>query len=142
MRGGPRAAKLGAMTSLSHLYSHAGTVLHVRDLPRARDFYRDVLGFSVEFEWEDPPTYAVLRAGESVQIHLALVDAPLPEGDRPTVLYIFVRDVDALHAEAAKRGAEILRPPETWDYGMREFEARDPDGHCLVFGRGVELDEA
>jgi hypothetical protein len=26
-------------------------------------------------------------------------------------------------------------------YGMREFEVRDPDGHKLVFGQGVEESE-
>ena len=120
------------------LYSRHATVLPVTDLGRARDWYRDVLGFSVEFEWEDPPTYAVLRAGESVQIHLSVPDRPPPASARPTLLYLFVHDVDALHGRVGGRGAEVSFPPETMPYGMREFGVRDPDGHTLVFGQGVE----
>jgi len=37
-------------------------------------------------------------------------------------------------------GVQIAVPLQTLDYGMREFEARDPDGHKLVFGRGVTED--
>ena len=35
---------------------------------------------------------------------------------------------------------QIAVPLQTLDYGMREFEVRDPDGHKLVFGRGVTED--
>ncbi len=119
------------------LYSHHATVLPVADLGRARDFYRDVLGFSVEFEWQDPPTYAVLAAGESVQIHLSQTDAPSPPDARPTLVSIFTYDVDALCDQVAARGAEVTMPLETMDYGMREFEVTDPDGHRLIFGQGV-----
>lgn len=119
------------------LYSHHATVLPVADLVRARDFYRDVLGFSVEFEWQDPPTYAVLAAGESVQIHLSLADEPPPPDARPTLVNIFVYDVDALHEKVAARGANVTTSLETMEYGMREFEVTDPDGHRLIFGQGV-----
>ena len=120
------------------LYAHHATVLPVADLPRARDWYRDVMGFTVEFEWEDPPTYAVLRAGESVQVHLTLLDAPPPADARPTLLYLFVRDADALHERVSARGATVRFAPETQPWGMREFEVEDPDGHRLVLGQGVE----
>lgn len=119
------------------LYSHHATVLPVADLVRARDFYRDVLGFSVEFEWQDPPTYAVLAAGETVQLHLSQTDAPPPPDARPTLVSIFTYDVDALHDQVAARGANVTMPLETMDYGMREFEVTDPDGHRLIFGQGV-----
>lgn len=120
------------------LYSHHATVLPVVDLVRARDWYRDVLGFSVEFEWPDPPSYAVLSAGESVQLHLSVPDAPPPADARPTLVYLFVHDVEALHRRVEAGGARITFPLETQPYGMREFEVRDLDGHKLVFGQGVE----
>jgi len=132
------------MTSSDHpaasLYAHHATVLRVHDLPRSRAFYRDGLGFSVEFEWEDPPSYAVLRAGETA-LHLSLQDPP-PDGSepprlRPAIVYLFVHDVDALHARLEAAGVEIAIPLQTHDYGMREFEVHDPDGHKLVFGQGV-----
>jgi uncharacterized glyoxalase superfamily protein PhnB len=47
-----------------------------------------------------------------------------------------VRDVDAVHAELAARGARILKPPQDWDYGMRDFDLTDLDGNQLTFGTG------
>jgi catechol 2,3-dioxygenase-like lactoylglutathione lyase family enzyme len=123
------------------LYSHHATVLPVADLVRARDWYRDVLGFTVEFEWPDPPNYAVLSAGASVQLHLSVPEEPPPADPRPTLVYLFVHDVEALHQRVEANGARITFPLETQAYGMREFEVRDPDGHKLVFGQGVEAAE-
>jgi len=49
---------------------------------------------------------------------------------------IVVRDVDAVHAELTARGANIVKPPQNYDYGMRDFGVLDPDGNQLVFGMG------
>ena len=54
-----------------------------------------------------------------------------------TAVCVFVRDVDGVHAEFAKRGARLTGEPQTYDYGMREFEAFDLDGNQLIFGMGV-----
>lgn len=118
------------------LYSHAATVLPVTDMPRSRRFYHELLGFSVDFEWQEPPTYAVLTAGDSVSLHLALADDPREVERRRAVVYVFVHDVDALHRALADAGVEIHSPLETMEYGMREFEVVDPDGHRLVLAQG------
>ena len=49
-------------------------------------------------------------------------------------LCIFVQDVDATHAELATTGANIAKPPQTYDYGMRDFDIHDPDGNRITFG--------
>ncbi len=48
--------------------------------------------------------------------------------------YVVSDDIDALHARAAKAGAEILREPSGTDYGSRDFMARDPEGNLWSFG--------
>ena len=50
---------------------------------------------------------------------------------------VFVRDVDAVHAELTARGANIVKPPQNYDYGMRDFDVVDLDGNQLVFGKGT-----
>ena len=47
---------------------------------------------------------------------------------------MFVRDVDAVYAELAARGARIAKPPQNYDYGMRDFDPIDLDGNQLTFG--------
>ena len=49
---------------------------------------------------------------------------------------MFVRDVDAVYAELAARGARIVKPPQNYDYGMRDFDLIDLDGNQLTFGMG------
>ncbi len=41
----------------------------------------------------------------------------------------WVTDVDAAHAECQAAGIEIVKPPVTEPWGIREFLIRHPDGH-------------
>jgi uncharacterized glyoxalase superfamily protein PhnB len=50
---------------------------------------------------------------------------------------VFVDDVDALHADLAARGANVLKPPQDYAYGMRDFDVADPDGNQLTFGMSL-----
>jgi uncharacterized glyoxalase superfamily protein PhnB len=107
-------------------------VLYVKDFAKALAYYRDVLGFSGDFVWGNPPYYAVLCLGDAA-VHL---NANAPAAT--SIVCIFCTGVDALHAELAGRGATIKRAPQDEPYGMREFEVTDADGHCLVFGEPVK----
>jgi uncharacterized glyoxalase superfamily protein PhnB len=49
-------------------------------------------------------------------------------------LYIAVGDPDAVHARAARAGAEVVRELTDTDYGSREFSVRDPEGNLWSFG--------
>jgi uncharacterized glyoxalase superfamily protein PhnB len=53
-------------------------------------------------------------------------------------LYIYVDDVEVLHAEFVERGADILSPPVDTEYGLREIRVRDPEGYVLAFGKVPE----
>ncbi len=57
-------------------------------------------------------------------------DAFRPNGsyDGRCDAYFYVRDADALHAEFASKGADIVCPPSDLPCLMREFQVRDlPD---------------
>ena len=114
----------------------AATVFTVRNLAESLAHYRDALGFDVTFEWGSPTYYACLCRDE-VQLHLATAaQGKLAPGQGK--LCIFVTDVDAIHAELVKRGARVQTAPQTWPYGMRDFNVADLDGNQLIFGMGVE----
>lgn len=104
------------------------TVLQVRDVRAALGWFRDVLGFEVE-PWADGTVYGYATRGD-VSFHVAC--GPDPE---LWSAYVYVDDVEALHAEFLERGAEILQPPTEKGYGMRELIVRGPDGHVLAFGQ-------
>jgi len=119
---------------MAKLLSHHATIFAVPDMEKALDFYRDKLGFSVEFLWQDPPTYAVLQRDESVQLHLSKSEQAIPVGG---MAYVFVHDIDRLHKEFREKGLSVGDTPIDTDYGMRDFDLTDPWGNRITFGTGT-----
>src|SRR5262249_3185832 len=87
----------------------AATIFAVRDLAASVAHYRDVLGFTVTFQYGKPPFYACLCRDE-VAIHLRAGTGWTPGNGE---IAVFVKDVDALHEELIARGAKGLRPRTT-----------------------------
>ena len=86
----------------------ATAILCVRDIAASLAYYDAALGFPACFRWGNPPTYACL-CRDDVELHLVAQSiANRPPGQ--AAVAIFVRDVDAIHAELAARGAQITTP--------------------------------
>ena len=98
------------------------TIFTVKDVMASLAYFRDKLGFDVAFEYGNPTCYAGLCSGE-VSLHLIA-----------GAVSIFVDDVDALHADLMKRGARVLKAPQDYDYGLRDFDVADLDGNMIFFG--------
>src|SRR5262245_8907686 len=108
-------------------------VLAVPDLTRSVSYYRDRLGFTVDFE--DPSWAFVSR--DRVRFMLGECPDAMPAaetGDHSYVAYINVEDVDGLYRELIARNVEARQEPEDRPWGMREFGIRTPDGHRIMFG--------
>jgi len=106
----------------------ATPVLQVADIPAAVAFYRDVLGFTEDFRYDN---YAGVALGE-VQLYLCahhIWKRPLGGG----AVVILAQEVDAYCVLIRTRGATILAEPADQFYGLRDFVARDPDGNVLTF---------
>jgi catechol 2,3-dioxygenase-like lactoylglutathione lyase family enzyme len=115
-------------------------VFSVSDMDASLFYYRDALGFSVEFKWGEPTSYAGL-CRDNVALHLAIQSLAKRQPGQ-SALCVFVRDVDALHAEIASKGARVVKPPEDYDYGMRDFDVLDLDGNKIIFGMGSKKSDA
>jgi len=115
-------------------------VIAVPDLARSAAFYRDVLGFTVHemgdagWRWIERDACVIL-AGECPD---ALPPGVL--GDHSYFAYVEVMDVDALYAEVAGRGVELIQPPRDEPWGMREFGIRTVDGHRMRFGARLRVE--
>jgi uncharacterized glyoxalase superfamily protein PhnB len=112
----------------------AATVFVVGDMPKSVEHYRDVLGFTVTFQYGNPPFYVCLCRDE-VALHL-LAASKTKRLSGNGGICVFVKDVDVVYAELAGRGAKIIKPPQNYDYGMRDFDLVDLDGNHLTFGTG------
>ena len=106
-------------------------VLRVHDEARAREFYVDYLGFSVEWEHRfEPgmPLYLRVRRGEAV------LDLSEHHGDGTpgTVVWLPIPSAAALHAELSRRPHSRLRPGIDRDApGGPTIEVTDPFGNVL-----------
>jgi catechol 2,3-dioxygenase-like lactoylglutathione lyase family enzyme len=108
------------------------TVLHVQNMPTALAFYRDKLGFTVSFSWDEPAQYVCLCLGDAA-IHLNSYVPPAG----PSHVAFFCKGIDALYTQLVARAVTIVEPIGDRAYGMRDFAITDPDGHRLVFGQGI-----
>ena len=115
-------------------------VLLVRNVVAAANHYRDVLGFSYDQFFGDPPSFVILTRDQQ---HLMLRQAVHPQhvvphwtvSPKTSDVYFWVSDADALHAEFLAKGARIDYGPCDQPYGCREFGVQDPDGHDISFGQ-------
>ncbi len=108
-------------------------ILHVRSLKASQAYYRDMLGFKVDWEYGEPPDFGAVSRSHSV-IFLCQ-DCVTPPG---AWTMIFARDVDKLYDELRARHALIRQPPTDMPWGTREIQVADPDGNVIRFGTGIE----
>jgi catechol 2,3-dioxygenase-like lactoylglutathione lyase family enzyme len=98
------------------------------DLDAARDFYAGFLGFDVAMDEEGFAMFAS-PTNRTAQVTVASGAEPaLDRGVRQARVSIEVDDVDAVHADAVRRGLDIVYPLTDEAWGVRRFFVRDPDG--------------
>jgi lactoylglutathione lyase len=121
--------------------TRAGVILAVSDVDASVAFYRDLLGFEVEAEYDDPPYATLVLAGT----RLSLAEQGHPAEDRPgvamaapldpshanAVLVVEVEDARGEYARLEAKGARFLAEPYEPPWGGCRFFCRDPDGYLV-----------
>ena len=110
----------------------------VPDVFATAEYYRDVLGFSFDKFFGEPPSFVIVRR-DKVRIMLkqaggAHPQAPNPRGEGQADAGFWITDAHALAAEFETRGADLLlKPTDRTIYNGREVAVRDCDGRVLLF---------
>ena len=109
--------------------------LFVEDLAATKAFYQEVFGLPVLQEDEASAVFNfrttlinLLKVEEAPELIDPAPIAPLEAGSR-FQFTITVDDVDAMCAELARRGVELLNGPIDRPWGIRTACFRDPAGH-------------
>lgn len=107
----------------SRLVENTIPVLGVRDLARSMEFYRNILGFEVE--WNAGSICSIGRDHCSIMLQMQ-------EAASAGCVWIGIAD-DSIFRVIEQSGAPILRPPtnQPWAY---EMKVADPDGNILWLG--------
>ena len=113
----------------------AGAMVYVKDLPRMRAFYSEMLGVKPSNEtWTDSWTefvsdgvrFALHAIPDDIASQIEITSPPRARGQNPVKLIFEVDDVEAERARLEQLGATMVqRPWGAWD-GI------DPEGN--VFG--------
>ena len=105
--------------------------LPMDDVPAGVRHYRDVLGFSVNYEQHN---IGVLDR-DAVRV---LLIARTPQHTGIGSAYFYVRDVDRLCSELLEKGADVQGEPVSQPWGLREFSVLDIERNRLTFGQTFE----
>ena len=111
-------------------------MLAVRDIERSAAYFRDILGF--EIQWQEAADWRLAkRDGVRVMLGSCRRDAPATElGSHDWFGYIDVTDVASFYTQINDSGA-MCSPPVDRPYGMREIVVTTVDGHRIVFGQDI-----
>ena len=111
------------------------------DLDAAIAYYRDKLGFEVDFTYE---SFYASVSRDGLPIHLKR--APKTVSDRAhrkqhehLDAYAAITGVEALYEELKSRGARITKPLEERLWGHKDFYVEDIDEYILCFSEQKTL---
>lgn len=102
----------------------------VRDLERAKSFYRDQLG--LQWLFDAPPGMSFFECG-GTRLMLALPEGPETAGI--SIIYYDVEDIEAAHRTLADQGVAFESEPHflarVGDHDLWLAICRDPDGNMV-----------
>lgn len=130
----PEAAQAAAFRACRHgaELSCPRPILNIRNLQASQRYYRNALGFKLDWEHGEPPDFASVSRGDTV---IFLCQGC--QGGGAAWMALFIEDVDALYKELVGRGALIKSPPANMPWRLREMQVADPDGNIMRIGGPV-----
>jgi catechol 2,3-dioxygenase-like lactoylglutathione lyase family enzyme len=112
----------------------------VKDLQTSIDYYRERLGFQLDFQGPDggPFWAGVSRDGIGIMLkEIGHEVLPIPNHTRhewaPPDANIYSMDPDALFDEFTRRGASFVKKLSFIEVGLWGFAIADADGYVLTF---------
>jgi hypothetical protein len=127
------AAKIAAAEAAPVRLASGAPIIRILDEEKARAFYLDGLGFTLEWEHRfEPglPLYAQIRRDDLV-LHLSGHAGDATPG---ATVYVDIRGLDAFHAEIIARGATRMGIDSDGPGGLRTLDVWDPFSNRLRFG--------
>ena len=120
---------------MAKLLGHDFISLQVRNLSTSREFYTEILGFTIDERFNTPDF--VLFDTSTIPFALSEAKVNLDQAPQPglgVALWIDCDQVNALHAKLEAAGGTILTPPFDGPFG-RTFVFADPDGYRITVNK-------
>jgi len=115
----------------------AKPVLFVANVQTSAAFFRDKLGFAIDFLHGQPPFYGAVSRG-SACLHLRFVHEPVfrdgvREEEQLLSAFLDVDNIKGLFAEFKVAGVGFVQPLRKEPWGASAFIVLDPDGNWICF---------
>ena len=112
--------------------------LCVSNLEESIAWFSNILGFQIDGRDDH---FAGLRRGETT-ILLGLDSGSYWEPEKSRLpkpgyrgfgveVVLLVNDIETIYHDAKNKGADIVRPLETWPWNLKQFWVRHPDGYLI-----------
>jgi DNA-binding transcriptional MerR regulator len=137
---------LEEMTMLDTNIQRRIGILVYADLERAHDHLVEVFGLGpgqLSRDEDGNVVHGEIEAGDGVlwlhpESETYGLASPHTLGAASACVAVIVDDVDAHHARAVEKGADIVYAPVDQPYGYREYSARDPEGQLWSFMKPLD----
>lgn len=118
--------------AVSHgLLEQALPELPFDDVPAAVAYYRDILGFKINYQQQD---LGVMDRDQVTLLLIARTERHKGIGSAG----FYIADADALYAELRANGARLQGEPVSHPWGLRDFRVLDLEGNRLTFAQTFE----
>jgi uncharacterized glyoxalase superfamily protein PhnB len=112
-------------------------ILFVRDVNVCANFFREKLGFEINFLHGSPPFYGAVSR-DDVCLHIRFVHHPFfaqaaAQEKSLIMASVEVANVQGLFEEFKSRGVEIPQKLKKQAWGGTDFHVQDPDGNVISF---------
>lgn len=101
------------------------------DVPAAVTYYRDILGFRINYQQHD---LGVMDRDAITVLLIARTEQHKGIGS----FEAYVADVDALYDDLRAKGATTLGPPVSHPWGLRDFKIIDNENNRITFAQTFE----
>jgi catechol 2,3-dioxygenase-like lactoylglutathione lyase family enzyme len=117
--------------------TRAVPIIFVANVQASAEFFRDTLGFSIDFLHGHPPFYGAVSR-DSACVHLKFVHEPVfaigtHDRDGLIMAFIEVENVKALYTSYVAAGVPLEQKLRKEAWGGRDFIVRDLDGNGICF---------
>ena len=116
---------------LSPMMRKALPELPFDDVAAAVAYYRDVLGFRINYQQHD---LGVMDRDNITLLLIARTERHAGIGSA----YVYVEDADALYMELRAKGANVQGEPVSYPWGLRDFGVVDLERNQIRFGQPFE----
>lgn len=101
------------------------------DVPAAVAYYRDILGFKINYQQDD---LGVMYRDAITILLIRRTEQHKGIGS----FEVYVEDADALYEELCSKGAKIDGPPVSHPWGLRDFRVFDLEGNRITLAQTFE----